>query len=100
MYVAVLGKRVLGAEGFVETAGSVEKVGVGCEKLVSVEDVAETGMEVVEKIVVFVVVAAAVVEVTELSAEMGEVGGTKARVVTMEVAVETEAVFVEKTVAR
>lgn len=72
---------------------------VDCEKLVPVEDVVETGMEVV-KIVVFVVAAVAdVVAVTEVSAEMGEVGGTKARVVTMEAVVETEAAFVEKTVA-
>lgn len=64
----------------------------------AVKDVVETGMEVV-KIVVFVVVAASVAAVMEVSAEMGEVGGTKARVVAMEVVVETEAAFVEKKVA-
>lgn len=73
---------------------------VDCEKLVPVEDVVETGMEVVVKTVVFVVVAAAaVVSVMEVSAEMGEVGGKKASVVAMEAVVETEAAFVEKTVA-
>jgi len=75
-------------------------VDVDCEKLVPVEDVVETGMEVVVKTVVFVVVAAAaVVSVMEVSAEMGEVGGKKASVVAMEAVVETEAAFVEKTVA-
>jgi hypothetical protein len=73
-------------------------VGVDCEKLVAVEDVVETGMEVV-KIVGFVVVAAAVVAVTAVSAEMGEVGGTKVRVATLKVVVETEAVFDGKTAA-
>lgn len=72
---------------------------VDCEKLVSVEDVVETGMAVVVKIVVFVVVAAAVVSAMEVSAEMGEVGGTKAHVVVMEADVETEVAFVEKMVA-
>lgn len=95
----VLGKRVLGAEGFVETVGSVSELDVDCEKLVSVVDVVETGMEVGVKTVVFVVVAAVVVAVMEVSAEREEVGGTKARVVAMEVVVGIEAAFVEKTVA-
>lgn len=95
----VLGKKVPGAEGFDETVGSVEEVGVDCEILVTVGDVVETGMEVVVKIVVFVVVAAVVVAVTAISAETGEVGGAKARVEAMEVVVETEVVFVEKMVA-
>jgi len=74
-------------------------VDVDCEKLVPVVDVVETGMEVVVKTVVFVVVAAAVVvAVMEVSAEMGEVGGAKESVVAMEAVVETEAAFVEKTV--
>ena len=64
-----------------------------------VKDVVETGMEVAVKIVVFVVVAAAVVAAMEVSAEMGEVGGTEARVVAMEAVVETEVAFVERTVA-